>query len=99
MEIIDLLKKGDIEEKDWHIFAEYREKYNSLPPYSPTKEEKEIIAKTTGIPGEWLSESTFKLMEQGKIDICTHKSTWMALMGRKFIVDIDAEKAYLISEN
>lgn len=99
MEIINLLKKGEIEEKDLYIIAEYREKCNSLPAYSPTKEEKEIIAETTGISDEWLNKSTFKLMEQGKIDICTHESTWMCLMGREFLVDLDDKEAYLICEN
>lgn len=95
----NVLQAGNIEEDEIYLFMDYRDLCKELQQYTPTEHESAIITKLTGLSDEWLKESEIKLLCDGNISVRTSKGTWMALMGREYLVDIDKEEAYLICLN
>jgi hypothetical protein len=96
---IKILSTGEIEEKDFYIFADYRELRAKTTQYTPTEQEMDIICRVTGIPHDWFKDSDFKMIAPGKLSARTDRVTWLALMGREYLIDLSNEKSYLICLN
>lgn len=105
-EILDKIKscECDLGEEENQPVLDFlislREKLPTLENYTPTEEEYTLLKELLNITDSWYWDGlTIKMFEPGFLSVRTSPTTWLGLMGREWVIDIDRKMKVLICLN
>jgi len=98
-ENIEYQKKLYEERKKWEEehpdlveeLNKFNKKQSSKKPYTPAPSERETIKKILKMNDKSLDSCEISIMDDGEISVSTCRSSWMALAGREWWINIQNE--------
>lgn len=96
---IEILNEGNINDEDLVVFKDYWDQRDKTEQYIPSEREMDIILNLTGLSHDYLNDAYFKMIAPGILSVRSNRRTWLALIGREYLIDLNNKKGYLICLN